>query len=493
MLLRAAAWEWRRRQASRHLLPFCEAIYGPSYLRAKHIELYCEHLEKVEAGAGARLASSMPPRHSKTQTLKAFVAWCIGRHPDWQIIHATSTRDLANDQGREIRDMVADQEYQTIFPGVVLKEDSQAASRFHTNHGGIYVAVGTETRIQGRGAHLLVIDDPVGDPSDADSEARKRRLWRWYAPGAYSRLMPGGRIVINHTRWREDDLIGRVTTEHAFEGWDIVNFPAILPSGRALWPEWRPLEELLRIKAVTPPRDWEALYQGRPTAEEGGILKRHWWKPWTSPDPPECTHVLLSLDGAYSSKDSADFSAATVWGFFRQPVRGDVDMERGADGMILLDAWHDRVEYPEFRNKVAKLIKAHDPDTVLIENKASGLSLIQELRRAGVPVTQFDPRRQGGDKEARANAAANAFSSGAVWYPEKLRGADGTMVRADFAHMVINECAAFPTGANDDLVDTVTQAVLHFRQRGMLRLASDDTWDIPPPPPPRMPGKSYYA
>ena len=478
-MVRAAAWEWRRRQARKSLLAFCEAIYGPTYLRATHIKLYCERLESLEASPNGRLASSMPPRHSKTQTLKAYAAWCIGRNPGWQIIHASSTMQLATDLGREIRDMVASDEFQAIFPGVELKPDSQAAGRFHTNHGGMYLAVGTGTRIQGRGAHMLIIDDPIGDPRDADSDILKGRLWHWYSPGAYSRLMPGGRIVIYHTRWREDDLIGMVLKHHAHEQWDVVNYPAIMPSGRALWPEWWSLEALERIRSVTPAREWSALYQGEPTAQEGGILKRKWWQRWTDDDAPECQHVVLSIDGAYSAKTSADFSAATIWGYFRKKVDGDIDRRPAADSLILLNAWKGRVEYPDFRARVLELIREHQPDTILIEDKASGQSLIQELRRAGIAVVAYQPDR---DKVARAYAASNMLESGCVWVPER-----------PWADMVIDECAAFPTGANDDLVDTVTQALLRFRQSGMLRLQSDDTWDVPPPAMPRKPGSSYYA
>lgn len=449
-------------------------------MRAAHIKAYCEYLERLEAKPDGRLASSMPPRHGKSYTIKAAIAWYLGRHPDWQIIYATSTDQLATDAGREIRDMMADAEYRAIFPGVELKADSQAASRFHTNHKGVFLSVGTGTRIQGRGAHAFIIDDPIGDPRDADSERLKASLWQWYTPGAISRLMPAGRILINHTRWREDDLIGRVLKDHAHEDWEVVNYPAILPNGEALWPQWRPLNRLLAIKKSMSSREWEAVFMGRPTAQEGAILKRHWWQRWKKDAPPAVEHVVLSLDTAFSEKDSADYSAATVWGWFKS---GDATDETKApkelDNVILLDAWRDRVDFPDLRTKVKALIKKYQPDTVLIESKASGQSLIQELRRAGIPVVAYTPDR---DKVARAWSVQPILESGVVWAPEK-----------PFADMVIDECAAFPTGAHDDLVDCTTQALIRFRRAGMARLTSDPFDDDDDAKPLKRRGQSYYA
>jgi predicted phage terminase large subunit-like protein len=455
-------------------------MYGSEYKRAGHIKSFCAELEHVESTGRSRLASSMPPRHSKSWTLRAYVAWCIGRHPKWQIIYATSSDSLAMDAGREIRDMVASEEFRAIFPGVELRVDSQAASRFHTNHGGIFLAVGLGTRIQGRGVNLGIIDDPIGDPRDADSEAKKASLWQWYSPGFYSRLMPDGRVVVNHTRWREDDLIGRVLKEHAHQNWRVVNYPAILPNGEALWPEFWPLEVLLDIKETSSTRDWEAVYQGRPTADEGGILKRHWWQRWSRSEPPPIEHVVLSLDTAFSEKDSADFSAATVWGYFRsKDTEDDTKAAKVYDNIILLDAWQGRVDFPDLRAQCKALIKKHEPDTVLIEKKASGQSLIQELRRQGIPVVAYTPDR---DKVARAYSVQSIFESDCVWAP----------AGKSFADMVIDQCAAFPTGAHDDLVDCTVQALIRFRQSGRLSLDTDP-FDEPAPKEPRKRDFSYYA
>lgn len=442
----------------------------------------CGHLEAVEAGIDDRLAATMPPRHSKTWTAQAFISWCLGRHPDWQVIHATYAQEFADDLGRSVRNMLLDESYREVFPDTIIRDDSSAVRRFHTTAGGVYVAVGVGGPVTGRGAHLLVIDDPIKNREDADSEAIRRQLWDWYTSVAYTRLMPGGRIAIIHTRWREDDLIGRVLKEHAHEDWAELSYPAILPDGSALWPERYDEEALARIKRTLPSRDWQALYMQRPVADEGGILKRNWWKRWEEDKPPACDHILISMDTAFSEKDSADYSAITVWGYFKSKLTPDDTKakQKVSDNIMLLDAWRDRVDYPDLRAKALAFIKKYKPDTMLIEKKASGQSLIQELRRQRVPVVAYQPDR---DKTARAYAVQSVLESGAVWAPMK-----------PFADMVIDECAAFPTGANDDLVDTTTQALLRFRGSGVMRLETDpfDDDDTKKERPMR-PGTSHYA
>ena len=463
------------------------ALQWPGYRDAPHHRLIARKLEAVERGEITRLMITMPPRHGKSMLASEFFpAWYLGRNPDHYVIAATYAQELADDFGRKVRNQIADPAFGAIFPGVSLRTDSQSAKRFHVTGGGsvgqdgTYVAVGIGGPITGRGAHLLLIDDPIGDPRDADSDAKKASLWQWYSPGAITRLMPGGRIVINHTRWREDDLIGRVLKEHAHEDWDVVNFPAILPNGDALWPEFRPLKSLLLLKGSMSSREWEAMYQGKPTADEGGILKRHWWQRWDRDEPPPIEHVVLSLDTAFSEKESADYSAATVWGYFRsKDTEDETKAPKVYDNIILLDAWQDRVDFPDLRAKCKALIKKHDPDTVLIEKKASGQSLIQELRRQGIPVVAYTPDR---DKQARAYSVQSIFESDCVWAP----------AGKSFADMVIDQCAAFPTGAHDDLVDCTVQALIRFRQSGRLSLDTDP-FDEPKPKEPRKRDFSYYA
>lgn len=434
----------------------------------------------MERGDIRRLIVTMPPRHGKTWTAShLFPSWFLGRNPERYVIAATYAQDYADDIGRAVRNILADPAFAEVFPECRLATDSQSVRRFATSQDGLYFSVGAGGPITGRGADLLLIDDPIKGREDADSEAMRRHLRDWYTSVAYTRLMPGGRVVLIQTRWREDDLAGWVLKEHAHEGWETVDFPAVLPNGEPLWPERYDDAALALIKRTLPSRDWHALYMQKPVADEGGILKRPWWQRWTDPKPPPIEHVVLSLDTAFSTKDSADFSAATVWGWFRsKDGTDDTKDPRTFDNAMLLDAWQDRVDFPDLRAKVKALIKKHDPDTVLIEAKGSGQSLIQELRRAGIPAVAFTPDR---DKVARAYSVQGVFESGAVWAPEK-----------PFADMVIDQCAAFPTGANDDLVDCVVQALIRFRQGGRMAIVSDP-FEEPLPREPRKPGWSHYA
>jgi len=361
-----------------------------------------------------------------------------------------------------------------------LSQDSASVRRFGTLSGGLYYAVGVGGPTTGRGADLFLIDDPIKDRESADSEAVRRHLQDWYPAVAYTRLMPGGRIILIQTRWRADDLAGWLMKEHAHEGWETVDFPAILPNGTPLWPEKFDSEALARIKRTLPSRDWSALYMQRPVADEGGILKRHWWQRWERDEPPPIEHVVLSLDTAFSEKESADYSAATVWGYFRsKDTEDETKGPKVYDNIILLDAWQDRVDFPDLRAKCKALIKKYEPDTVLIEKKASGQSLIQELRRQGIPVVAYTPDR---DKQSRAYSVQSIFESDCVWAPKGK----------PFADMVIDQCAAFPTGAHDDLVDCTVQALIRFRQSGRLSLDTDP-FDEPKPKEPRKRDFSYYA
>ena len=741
MLLR----ELRAVRAARRFTDFARLVY-PRYEDAAHLRILAEKLEAVERGDITRLIVTMPPRHGKTWTTShLFPSWFLGSNPERYVIAATYAQDFADDIGRAVRNIIAGEEFAEAFPSCKLADDNASIRRFSTNHGGSYFAVGAGGPITGRGADLLLIDDPIKGREDADSETMRRQLRDWYTAVAYTRLMPGGRVVLiqclagdtaiamenggnkrldriqpgdrvlswngtrfvganvaavidngpdqtylietkrsavranarhpflvlgqgglewvrtkdlragmrivalrgaltqaprvrltgatsapnaaacarltttkqngppaqsrhpscltdgwqsggsgdtgsvkptlrdcspsragcaqsaeqteasadpgiwsptlsritittqggceacfattatelqdelaipafwnepsntsgidtdevvsvdpgavervydltvdgahnfvadglvsHNTRWREDDLAGWLLKEHAHEEWETVDFPAILPDGSPLWPERFGLDALKRIERTLPSRDWSALYMQRPTVEEGGILKRHWWQRWTRSEPPPIEHVVLSLDTAFSEKDSADYSAATVWGYFRsKDNEDDTKSPKVYDNIILLDAWQGRVDFPDLRAQCKALIKKHEPDTVLIEKKASGQSLIQELRRQGIPVVAYTPDR---DKVARAYSVQSIFESDCVWAP-----ADKS-----FADMVIDQCAAFPTGAHDDLVDCTVQALIRFRQSGRLSLDTDP-FDEPAPKEPRKRDFSYYA
>jgi predicted phage terminase large subunit-like protein len=426
----------------------------PEYQTPAHIKLLAHKLEEVERGNIKRLAIFMPPRHGKSQlTSQFFPAWYLGRNPSKFVIATTYAQDLADDFGRSVRNQIQDEDYNRIFNDCTLSKDSSSVRRFHTTGSGVYYAVGAGGAITGRGAHLLLIDDPIKGREDADSDAMRSNLIDWYRSTAYSRLMPGGSIILIQTRWHEDDLAGWILRETSHEPWEVVELPAVLdekaskilkrPKGQALWPEAYDKKRLEEIKKTAGSREWNSLYMQRPSAEEGNILKRYWWKEWTEDNPPECNYILQSWDTAYTVKSTSDYSAVTTWGIFEH---------NGIQNAILLSARRERWEFPELKSEAIKLYNEFKPDVVLIEAKASGWSLIQELQRAGIPITPFNPKRA--DKKTRAHSVTPLFESGRVWYPSSKYWAED----------VINQCAQFPSSNYDDLVDSTTQALMRLRQ-----------------------------
>jgi len=400
----------------------------------------------------------MPPRHTKSEFASyLFPAWMIGKYPNLKIMQVSHNAELSSRFGSKVRNLMEQKEYKNIFGDVKLREDSKAKGRWETNHGGEYFAAGVGGSITGRGADLLIIDDPHTE-QDAMSESAMERAFDWYVAGPRQRLQPGGSIVVVMTRWAEDDLTGRLIKaqkEPKADKWNVISFPAILDSGNPVWPEYWELEELEKVKASLPIRNWSAQYMQNPTSEEGAILKREWWLPWEHEHIPKLQHVIQSYDTAFSAKETADYSAITTWGVF-------FPKEDGKPAMILLDALKGKYDFPELKTIALEQYKYWEPETVIIEAKASGEPLTQEFRRIGIPVTPFVPSR-GKDKHSRVNACAPVFESGGIYYPADEK----------YAEEVIEECAAFPHGANDDYVDSTTQAVLRYRQGNFIQMLDD--------------------
>src|SRR5210317_1821499 len=419
-----------------------------------------------------RLIINMPPRHTKSEFASyLFPAWMIGKYPNLKIMQVSHNAELSSRFGSKVRNLMEQREYKSIFGDVKLREDSKAKGRWETNHGGEYFAAGVGGSITGRGADLLIIDDPHTE-QDAMSESAMERAYDWYVSGPRQRLQPGGSIVVVMTRWATDDLTGRLLKAQANPGadqWEVVEFPAILDDGEPVWPEYWKKEELESVKASIPPQRWNAQYMQNPTSEEGAIIKREYWRPWSG-GIPQLEFVIQSLDTAFSKKDSADYSAITTWGVFRPT-------EDSPPCLMLIDALKGRWDFPELKAVATEQYTYWKPEACVIEAKASGLPLIQELRRTGIPVQDFVPGR-GKDKVSRVNAVSPVFASGMVFYPEGMQ----------FAHEVIEECAAFPHGDHDDLVDSTTQAVLRYREGNFI---SAD-FDYEPTDEVRMPQEYKY-
>ena len=424
-----------------------------------HHQIISEEFEAIAAKKHKRLIVNMPPRHTKSEFASyLFPAWMIGRDPKMKLMQVSHNAELATRFGSKVRNLMETEDYKNIFGDVKLREDSKAKGRWETNHGGEYFAAGVGGSITGRGADLLIIDDPHTE-QDSMSDSAMDRTYDWYSSGPRQRLQPGGSIVVVMTRWAKDDLTGRLIkaqSEPKSDKWRTISFPAILESGNPVWPEYWNLEELESVKASVTPKNWNAQYMQDPTSEEGAIIKRDWWQDWDSERIPALKHVIQSYDTAFSKKETADYSAITTWGIF-QPAEGYEDC------IILLDAIKGRFDFPDLKNLAMQQYQYWSPETTIIEAKASGQPLIQELRRTGIPVIDYVPAK-GRDKHTRINSVAPIFESGMVYAP----------LKENFAQEVIDECAAFPTGQYDDYVDSMTQAVIRFRQGGFVSVYNDE-------------------
>ena len=442
-------------KAQHDFLSFVKTVW-PEFIEGAHHRHIAKKFNDLASGKITRLIVNMPPRHTKSEFASFLLpAWMVGRQPKLKIIQATHTGELAIRFGRKAKHLIDSEEYAKIFK-TTLQEDSKAAGRWETSQGGEYFAAGVGGAITGRGADLLIIDDPHSE-QDALSPNAMENAYEWYTSGPRQRLQPGGKIVLVMTRWSTKDLTGILLNnqkEVKGDHWDVVEFPAILDHGTPVWPEYWKLDELEKVKATLPVQKWNAQWMQKPTSEEGAIIKREWWRPWKSKYIPPLQHVIQSYDTAFLKSETADYSAITTWGVFYPSE------DQGAQ-LMLLDAVKGRYEFPELRRKALEQYKYWEPETVLVEAKASGLPLTYELRKMDIPVVNFTPSK-GNDKHARVNSVAPLFESGMIWAPEQK-----------FAEEVIEECAAFPHGDHDDLVDSMTQAVMRFRQGGFVAHPED--------------------
>ena len=437
-------------------LGFVKEVW-PDFVQGYHHKIYAEKLDRVAKGELKRLIVNMPPRHTKSEFAShLFPAFFMGRHPKAKLIQTTHTGELSIRFGRKTKNLLESDEYARVFPGVTLAADSKAAGRWESNHGGEYFAAGVGGAITGRGADLLIIDDPHSE-QDALSPTVLDGHYEWYTSGPRQRLQPGGAIVLVMTRWSVKDLTGRLLAAQAkdenTDQWEIVEFPAVI-NEKPMWGNFWDMEGLDKVKASIPLTKWQAQWMQAPTSEEGAIIKREWWRTWEDEEIPKLQYVIQSYDTAYSKKETADYSAITTWGVFEPE-------EDAKPNLILLDAKRGRWNFPELKKKAMEEYKYWEPEAVLIEAKASGLPLTHELQKSGIPVINYTPSR-GNDKHSRVNSVAPLFESGAIWAPDKK-----------FAEEVIEECAAFPFGDNDDYVDSTTQALMRYRQGYFVGLDDD--------------------
>ena len=452
----------KQETVNKDFLSFVKHVW-PQFIEGKHHKKIADKFNKIAKGEIKRLIINMPPRHSKSELASYLMpSWFLGRNPKLKIIQATMNTELAVRFGRKVRDLIADPIYSDVFPDTDLKQDSQAAGRWETSRGGEYFAAGVGAAMTGRGADLLIIDDPHSE-QDAMSSTAYDNTYEWYTSGPRQRLQPGGTIIIVQTRWSKKDLTGRLITDQAKDAmadqWEVVEFPAILPNDKPLWPEFWNADELLKVKASLSIGKWNAQWQQNPTSEEVAMVKRDWWQLWEREDTPRLDYIIQSYDTAYSKKETADYSAITTWGIFEPK-------EDGEQHIILLDATKGRWNFPELKSIAIEQNEYWEPDMMLIEAKGSGQPLADEMRMINLPVVTFSPgRRKGGnlDKVTRMHMVSPIFESGKVWYPN-----------SKFADEVIEEVASFPNGDHDDYCDSMTMAIMRFRQGGFISLKGED-------------------
>ena len=438
-------------------LTFVKTVW-PEFIAGRHHRIIAEKLERVARGELKRVIINMAPRHTKSEFASfLFPAWMMGRNPRMKIIQATHTTELAVNFGRKTKNLIDSDDYKTIFPEVKLAADSKASGRWDTSAGGMYYAVGVGSNLAGRGGDLVIIDDPHSEQT-AMSANGFEDAWDWYTGGPRQRLQPGGSIVLVQTRWSEKDMTGQLIKQMGkdpkADQWEVIELPAIFDDETPCWPEFWSLEDLSAVRASIPPSKWNAQYQQNPTGEENAIIPREWWNKWEGKTVPQLQYVIQSYDTAFSKRETADFSAITTWGVF-YPIEGE------GPHLILLDSKKGRWDFPELKQLAFDQWKFWDPDTVIVEAKASGLPLTHELRNVGIPVVNFTPSK-GNDKLTRVHSVSPLFEAGMVWAPEEA-----------FAEELIEEVAAFPNGEYDDLVDSMTQALMRYRQGNFIQLPTD--------------------
>ncbi len=453
----------QKESAREYFMDFVHMAW-PAFIGGRHHSIMAKAFERVASGELKRLIINMPPRHTKSEFASYLLpAWFLGRYPEKKIIQTAHTAELSVGFGRKVRNLVDSDYYKKIFPSIALRADSKAAGRWSTNKGGEYFAIGVGGAVTGKGADLLIIDEPHSEQEGQSADPGVfDKVHEWYTSGPRQRLQPGGAIVVVMTRWHKRDLTGQILKSSlqraGTDEWEVIEFPAIMPSGDPLWPEFWPKPELEALREELPSPKWNAQYQQNPTSEEGALVKRDWWREWEKDRPPPCEFIIQSWDTAFLKTQRSDFSACTTWGVFYWP--DDTGTEQ--PNIILLDAYKERLEFPELKKTAFEMWTDWQPDAFIVEAKAAGTPLIFELRAMGIPVSEYTPSR-GNDKIARVNAVADLFASGMVWAP-----------RIRFAEEVIEEFASFPAGEHDDLVDSSTQALLRFRQGGFLRLVTDE-------------------
>jgi predicted phage terminase large subunit-like protein len=456
-------------------------VLPEAFIDGVHISIMCRKLQEVVHSVEnpdllpKRLQIHLPPGSMKSKVASnLFPAWCLGRHPNWCFLAIGSDFEFAVDNfGRPTKDLIDSPQYQSIFPYTVLKRDVQSAGRWDTTKKGRFVAKGAGQGIAGRRAHISIVDDVI---TEQTSDSDRQKINSWYRKGLRTRLLPRGAEIIINTRWFVEDISGFMMNVdiNSPRPWDVVSFPALLDhkasemlrkevpatdprfkENTSFWPELWPTEKLLEIKQTTPPSEWNALYMQSPVSEEGGIIKRTHWQIWDDPKPPKCRYIVVSMDTAFSSKETSDYTAFTVWGVFTHITKTFDNLDIAQDCLIMLSAGKGRFDFAELCTRAQELNNKYTPEFFIVEDKASGQSLIPELRKRSLPIIAYKPEH---DKTFRLQATTPYFQSSRIWVPSGKRWAEEVMEEV---------CSFNPRLKNqrDDYTDTVSQAILWMRDQ----------------------------
>jgi predicted phage terminase large subunit-like protein len=451
---------------------FCLSYSHNQWRSAKHLRFLIDHLHQLHDRKITRLLVSMPPRHGKSFTIdKFFPAWWLAKHPSDRIILTGYGEQFARRWGGSVRDLII--EYSDQW-NLQLNPRTTASDDWELTSGGGMLCVGAGGALMGRGADLFILDDVVKSAEEAESEVYREKIWDWFQASATTRLQPNAVMVGVMTRWHQDDLFGRIIDNYG-DDWTVINLPAVAeeedPLGRApgegLWPEfWGDPDYYRKQQESRSPFWFSALYQGRPTPEGGGILMRDWWQFYHS-TPSDFDQMIQSWDLALKDKATNDYSVGQVWGrkgadlYLLGQVRGHFSLHEVANHMRMFT-----VKYPR---AVAKLV----------EDTAMGPAIKQTLTHEVPGIIPFPAK---GSKKSRVEASVPLVQAGNVFLPENDQG-----VKAKWVWEFIEECAAFPRGANDDQVDAFTQAATYILPHSwrQLRQAAREAAELEEMPNPR--------
>ena len=472
-LRRRARRELQRRRAQHSLADFVLYTYDGYQMGWFHREV-CDVLDKflqdVIDGKGPRLILAAPPRSGKSEICsRRFPAYVLGRHPDLELIACSYSAELTERMNRDVQRIIDDEPYHDIFPETYLQgsmfapKGSKVAARTSdyfevVGHKGRYRSTGVGGSITGMGAQILIIDDPVKDREAANSKTIRDKTWDWFTSTAYTRLAPGGGVLIMLTRWHQDDMAGRLidlSERGDGERYEVICYPAIAEhdephrkEGEPLHPERFNLEALQRIRQNVGERDWAALYQQRPVPDGGGLFKESWLRYYRDSDlPPRYDKAVISWDMTFKDSDSSDYVVGQVWG------------RKGAN-FYLLDQVRGRMDFVKTLDAFVSLARKH-PHVVrkLVEDKANGPAIISALRNKVSGIVPVVPKES---KEARASAVSTFWEAGNVFLPDPVTH---PWVRLE----LVPELTAFPAGAHDDQVDAMSQA-LNDLKSGLTRI-----------------------